>query len=150
MSCLVYQAVIIGEDFTKESLEQMRESYSEQIVCLKPCRAAFLQEVVAYEECEDTVPSLLVDEGVLLEIRKQKDFLELHLLIEGHKIRYIHSKKVILTFYDKIEENQIISLYEVLWAAGVRLDAKTLLPMTNENQETSLEGLYYREEKRAG
>ena len=135
-----YQAVIIGEDFTDEGLERLEKQYSDKIFCIKHCRDILLP----------AEPNLRINVGVVLEVIKKKDFFELHILLAGHKMIYLHSKKIVLTFYDKINDNKIISLYEVLWAAGVGLDANTLLPMTNENQETSLQGLYYREEKRAG
>ena len=163
---MVYQAVIIGENFTQEKLEQMRERHTEKIFCLKQYGETISQDTIPEEYDEnisekwgEQVPEkygdkakycLQVNRGILLEIRKQSDFFELHILLAGNQVRYIHSKNIILTSYNKIKENKTISLYEVLWAAGVGLDSITLLPVTNENQETSLKGLYYVEEKRAG
>ena len=83
-------------------------------------------------------------------MRKEKDCFEINILLNEHKNLYIHSKKIFLASYDKITENKTISLYEVLWAAGVRLDSISLIPVIDENEETSLKGMYYVEEKRAG
>lgn len=84
-------------------------------------------------------------EGNLLELRKQLEFFELVVYSEAGKILLLHTKKIVLTAYTQIEENPVISLYEVLWAAKVKLDAITLTPKTNENEETSISRLYYRQ-----
>lgn len=147
---MMYHAVIIVDDFTPEKLEQIRKSHSGKILCLKQLRGICTDEESDYEHSEEKDYELRLESGIVLEMRKEKDCFEINILLNEHKNLYIHSKKIFLASYDKITENKTISLYEVLWAAGVRLDSISLIPVIDENEETSLKGMYYVEEKRAG
>lgn len=89
-------------------------------------------------------------EGTLLELRSQKDTFELTIAGKNGEVIFIHSKNVVLTSYTILSEDKVISLYEVLWAAGVKLNPVTLSPAISDSNETSLSQLYYVDLKAAG
>lgn len=107
-------------------------------------------EQILYLSLEDT--TVHIDEGEerknilkgdILELRKEETIFEIVVFSNKGQLHFIHTKKIVLTAYTQLQENKIISLYEVLWAAKVKLDELTLTPTINQNQETSIPRLYY-------
>lgn len=80
--------------------------------------------------------------GTLLELKNKGEVFELTIVDSHQRVKFIHSKKIVLTSYSILAENEVISLYEVLWAAKVKLDPITLYPITDKNQETNIQRLY--------
>lgn len=130
---MFYDVVIIGPNTqSDDKLEN-----TQRILSILPEGDSSQKDVVS--EGEEVL------EGDILELRRQLEFFELVVYSKTGQLLLVHTKKIVLTAYTQIEENNVISLYEVLWAAKVKLDVLTLRPETNGNQETSIPKLYYRQ-----
>lgn len=80
---------------------------------------------------------------IILELEREQSLLTLHICGQEGSQQLIHTKKIVLTTYTKISDSNIISIYEVLWAAQVKLDPISLEPITSCYMETSIPNLFY-------
>lgn len=101
--------------------------------------------------CNKAAPDIYypTENEVMLQVRQTADSIELTLLTTKYQIKQIHSKVIAITTYATLGETNLISEYEVLWAAGIRLDPVTLYPSVNTTGETSIKNIYCYEKKMA-
>ena len=91
----------------------------------------------------ETTQKISFKEAILLEVRVYDEYKEVEVWLPCGMTHTIHTKKIVLKAYTTMKESKMISLYEVLWAAKVELDAKTLEPVRKEANETSVKGFYF-------
>lgn len=86
---------------------------------------------------------------ILLEIEKNDGIFELTLADRTGSVEWIHTNRVIIQSYSGKKEADIVSLYEVLWAAKVQFIEQSLYPAVDENHETSIQNLFVYQEESA-
>ena len=91
----------------------------------------------------EAAQKIYIKEAILLELRLYDEHKEIEIWLPCGMRQTVHTKKIVLKAYTTMEESKIISLYEVLWAAKVELDSKTLEPIRKESNETSVNDLYF-------
>ena len=83
-------------------------------------------------------------QGTIVEIhRSLKEELAVTIFTSDNQVRLLHTRGILFTEVDGIEDNRMVSVYEVLWAAGIRLSEETLMPVVDSLGETSMKGVYY-------
>ena len=129
------QTIVVGTKIEKRDVENLQEDddvfYIEQQKNPSDCKEKGVVEDTDWMN------------GILLEIQKEDGIFELKVLGQDYKVVTLHSKKIVVNTFQTIKDNLVLSLYEVLWAAGVLLDEKTRKPIVKEKGETYLPGLYY-------
>lgn len=74
---------------------------------------------------------------------ESEEGVEVTIFTEEKRILLLHAKCVIYTKLDGLDTDQILSAYEVLWAAGAKMEEGSLKPVIDASGQTSLKGVYY-------
>ena len=140
---MIYDVVIIGTDFVQENMELLQKERGGNVFFLEQ-KSDYLNGIqMSYNYYKGADCEVCITHGVLLGITQESFGFELQIHLSRHHMVTIHSKQIIITTYESMKDNSIISLYEVLWAAGVQLCERTLYPQTDNNNETSTRGIFY-------
>lgn len=141
----MFDVVLICEGITQDRIKEIENQYEGNVLILQQEKK--IEESVSYEDFRKSSGKVTKIKGIVLEIVKIGDLFEVKIFCKNHTFQIIHSKKVIVNTYDSLQENEIISLYEVLWAASVKFDGETLRPVTGKNHETVIKNLFFESER---